>query len=118
VGGIEFTQMAAMIYQQPAIFCGSQNHLTCDSHWNDGQITILSNHQILRYYPALPLSYQLSWKSNLKKNEGVQFTQEGETAGQQGSFYLCKRNTDKQLKHCTARIILLKTGRIRIKQIP
>jgi type IV fimbrial biogenesis protein FimT len=116
ISGIEFTQMAAMSYQQPAIFCGSQNHLSCDNHWDEGQLTILSDHQILKLYPALPTSYHLSWKSSLNKNSGVQFNPDGETAGQQGSFYLCKTKTENRLKDCTARIILLKTGRLRIKQ--
>lgn len=107
--------MAAMVYQQPALFCGSQNHLSCDDHWDAGQLTILSNHQILKRYPALPMSYHLSWKSSLHKNSGIQFNSDGETAGQQGSFYLCKTETLNRLKDCAARIILLKTGRVRIK---
>lgn len=117
INGIEFTQMAAMVYRKPVIFCASQNHLSCDNNsWDDGQLTILLNHQVLRRYPALPAGYHLSWKSSLNKNSAIQFTQEGETAGQQGSFYLCKHKDEKQLNNCDVRIILLKTGRIRVEQ--
>jgi prepilin-type N-terminal cleavage/methylation domain-containing protein len=80
---------AAINHHDAVIFCGSQNGLSCDGNWSEGQL-ILHKHssQTIAYGPALPVGIMLEWRGNLGRNQALEFTPLGLSAGQWGSFWL------------------------------
>lgn len=109
---IFMTRSEAMQRGTPLQFCGSSDQKTCDGRWQDGQIiAVRSSGQVVQYYQALPTGYRLIWRSSFGRNEGLIFTAEGFTHGQQGTFYYCPPRRYEQ--HARG-LVVLRSGRVRV----
>jgi type IV fimbrial biogenesis protein FimT len=80
---------AAVSRHAAVILCGSQSGLSCDGNWSEGQL-ILHKHssQTVAYCPILPAGILIEWRANLGRNQVLEFTPLGLSAGQWGSFWL------------------------------
>ena len=68
---------------------------------------------IIRQYSLVSLDVRLIWRSSLSYNTALNFTAEGFTQGQQGTFYLCS------VTGSTARrLIVNRSGRLRLERAP
>lgn len=109
--------ISAMYYARAqAIASGASIHIcpvgvdnACGKNWQDGWIVLSKqSNQVLRRYPAIPLPYQLIFKSTLGFDMDLAWQSDGFTDGMQGAFWVCA-SLDKSLQ-----IILLRTGRLRV----
>jgi type IV fimbrial biogenesis protein FimT len=111
VGALRFARMTAMTSQQTMAFCPQGDHQQCGEDWQRGQIVVNEKKQrVLRFFPALPVGYQLQWKSTLGESDALRFRADGFTRGQQGSLFICRHFGAHPL---SARIVILRTGRLR-----
>lgn len=111
VAAIHFARNEAIERNQTVTLCGSRDGLHCDGPWSQGQIIQLAaTKHLLRYYKKYPSDYHLLWRSSLKKNNALNFTAEGFTQGQQGTFYLCPPSDEKQ---AAVALVVTRSGRLR-----
>ncbi|MCK4608305.1 MAG: GspH/FimT family pseudopilin [Gammaproteobacteria bacterium] len=112
VTALQFTRNAAISQDGVVKFCESSDQRTCGGAWRDGQLTVDSQGQILRLFPALPKGDKLIWNSNLGDDNYVGFSGLGATTGQWGSFYYCPQGK----KHHAEAVIISKTGHIKVEK--
>lgn len=108
---LQLTRSEAITRGEQVTFCSSNNHLTCNGEWNDGQIIINHANKVVQSFPSIPKNYILIWKSSFGKNNAITFTPIGDTNGTQGSFCLYVK---KSLNNVSC-IIVEHTGRMRIQ---
>ena len=106
---IVFSRHLAIHRGEPITLCGSDNRGDCNGRWNAGYV-IKTAHRVVRYYGKLPTGYQLIWRSSLSRDNYLQFTAEGFTDGQQGTFYVCPSKRDQQQ---TRGLVITRSGRLR-----
>ena len=100
------------IQQQRIIrFCGSADQKRCDGRWARGQvITVAATGRVLQTYPRVLPGYRLIWRANFGRNGSLNFTPEGFTQGQQGTFYCCP---SPHLLRYARGLVMLRSGRLR-----
>ena len=91
-------------------YCKSLDHKTCSGNWENGQIVINENEKLLRTFAALNDRDTLIWNSSLGRDEFVEFTSDGCTNGQVGTFTYIPKGQKEHSK----KIIINQTGRIRV----
>ncbi len=111
ISALQFARLTAMTSERTITFCARGVDNQCGSDWQRGLFILdEKNQSILRYVDAVPTGYQLRWKSTLGETDALRFRANGFTRGQQGSFLIC----NKTKSHASsARIIILRTGRLR-----
>lgn len=110
VGALQYTRMEAICRGEIVIFCGSSDFQKCDGNWPGGQIVKVKN-EVLRVFSSRQGGYW-EWRSNLGKNQQLEFSSLGFTHGQQGSFYY---HTFDQKR--VYRIVVSYSGNIRIEKL-
>lgn len=108
VTAINYARSTAIKSGKEVTFCKSIDHESCGGEWRDGQI-ISQDGKVLRIYKELPTNDNLTWASNLSKNDALVLLPTGFTKGQNGSFTY--RSGDYVIK-----IIVEQTGRTRIEE--
>ena len=109
---IHFARSTAITRGQVVTFCGSADGQHCDGQWSRGQmVRVLGANTPLRHYSRLPSNYRLLWRSSLKQNDYLNFTAQGFTEGQQGTFYFCPTGLDWQ---SSVRLVITRSGRLRL----
>lgn len=107
MNALNYARNTAMTLHTTTVFCPKK-----ESDWQSGQLIKDANNQrILRALPAIPSSYYFMWRSALGASADLRFEPDGFTHGQQGSFLICNRVKNAQ----SARIVLLRTGRMRVE---
>jgi type IV fimbrial biogenesis protein FimT len=91
-------------------YCQSSNYKTCGGNWKDGQIIIDEDGKLLRTFAALNYHDTLIWNSSLNRDEYVEFTSDGCTNGQVGTFIYTPNGQKKYAKAIT----INHAGRVRI----
>ncbi len=110
---IYVTRLTAISRGEMVSLCGSADLKSCDGNWQTGMITIISaTKKVVRQYPGLALGYRLIWRSSLGLNISLNFTADGFTQGQQGTFYLCPPAGQSMAR----RVIVNRTGRLRVER--
>ncbi len=112
---LRFARSVAIASGGSVRFCplaSDQKH--CGTDWQQGQLLLTGDHQVLRVYAAIPKHYRLYWRSRLGLNRAIAWGDDGFTVGQQGSFWLCQLQGGDSGR--VRQIILLQTGRVRILQ--
>ncbi|PIZ04422.1 MAG: hypothetical protein COY58_04240 [Gammaproteobacteria bacterium CG_4_10_14_0_8_um_filter_38_16] len=111
VGALHYARMTAMTSQVTVTLCARKKNNQCGLHWQKGQVIFnQKNQHVYRVLSAIPSGYRLFWKSTLSQSDALRWRADGFTRGQQGSFLLC---ADKHQNPFSAKIIILRTGRIR-----
>ncbi|EDR34944.1 putative fimT protein [Coxiella burnetii Q321] len=111
---IHFARSEAIKRHSVVTLCGSSDGQRCDGQWSKGQIVLASRAKApLRYYGKYPRDYHLIWRSSLKKNTYLNFTGDGFTEGQQGTFYLCPPHNRKPM---TWSLVVTRSGRLRVER--
>ena len=106
IQAIRFTQAQALAQQQELRLCGSSDGRECDNQWSKGQLVVaIKSQEPLRFFPPLPNAWRLLWRSTLSQNTTLEFLPSGYTDGQQGSFYICSKQS--------MRLVVNRVGRIR-----
>ena len=102
---LNYAENAAIASQSTIVF-GPKN-----ANWQRGQV-IFEKHtsRLLLALPPIPTEYRLIWASTLGESQSLQFRSNGFTRGQQGSFFIRL----VAHKHISARLIILRTGRVRV----
>lgn len=104
-------RMQALHRQQTVRLCGSAHQRYCDGKWDQGQLILAnSSGAVLRQYPAMKGECRLVWRSSFGRNQFLDFTAEGFTLGQQGTFYCCANKESIQYSQA---LVLTRSGRIR-----
>ena len=116
-----FTRMSAIERGETTSLCASEDGSHCSNNWSTGQLVFLdpkrqgyisSANQILRFFPILDHHVQITWRG-FPNRSTIQFLPTGFTREQNGTFYYCPDQPDLTY---SKRIILSKTGRVRIDQ--
>ncbi len=86
---ISTAREAALNHHRGVILCGSRTGHVCDSAWSEGQrVSFVGARKGLVHFPPLPIGIRVEWRANLGRNQVIEFTPEGLSAGQWGSFWL------------------------------
>jgi len=109
VSALQFARSEAINRKIKVKYCKSLNHNTCGGKWENGQIVIDENGKLLRAFAALKPNDSLTWNSSLGKDDFVEFTSNGSTNGQVGTFTYIPKEKIKYSK----KIIINQSGRIR-----
>ena len=110
VSALQFARSEAINHKIKVKYCKSSNHKTCGGNWKDGQIVINENGKILHVFAALNYHDKLILNSSLGENEFVEFTNDGSTNGQVGTFTYVPNGQKKY----TRTIIVNHAGRVRV----
>lgn len=113
VGDIRFSRRSAIAAGENVSLCGSADQDSCDGAWSAGRIVLSQSGKILRRSGKLPAGYRIVWRSNLSRNDRLEFVPDGFTNGQQGSFYICSPQSSVQEGKI---IVLAYTGRLRVTE--
>ncbi len=109
ISALHYARSEAILRGEIVVFCPSHNQVQCGGNWREGQLVMTTHGKILQIYPALNSQIDLIWRSTLGNNDNIRWLPSGFTAGQSGSFFYCP--PDHQY---AKRIVVLRTGRIRI----
>ncbi len=90
-GTVRFAQMSALMQGQAVTVCGSAHGVVCDGRWTVGALVLDHMGGILRYWRNNSGSVQISWRGSFGRNHRLKFMPAGFTLGQQGRFYVCKK---------------------------
>lgn len=108
---LQFTRAAAIRLGEPAIFCGSKDHRTCNGSWQDSLIVVTATTgKVMRVMPPVAAKDKLIWRGSFGTTKAITFLPQGFTNGLQGSFYYCPKNSSESI----FAVILNSTGRVRI----
>ena len=111
---VEQARQRAISHAQRVIFCpvGTRRG-QCGQHWQAGQMLIAAQTgKAIKFFPALPAGISMQWRSSLGRHATLQFTADGFTFGQQGTFVL-KRVGEGQEQ--SRRLTVLRSGRVRFQ---
>jgi type IV fimbrial biogenesis protein FimT len=110
VSALQFARSTAINHKTKVKYCKSSNHKICGGNWEDGQIIISEDQKLLHVFAALNYRDTLTWNSSLGKNEFIEFTSDGRTNGQVGTFTYIPNGQKKYLKTIT----INHAGRVKI----
>lgn len=105
IQGLAYARNEAIILSEKVIFCSSSNGQSCGGSWQDGQLAIKADGEVLRVFPALTKA-NLVWNSSAGKDDRLEWMPTGYTNGQRGTFYYCASDVD-----ASQSIVIINTGR-------
>jgi len=115
---IQFARSEAILHHQPISICHSDDHISCHGEWQQGQIIFLdpqnegspaTPNQIISVQQFSSATGRLFWQSFPNEIEYLQFTADGMTQIEDGSFYYCLPKN----KNPSWAILISKSGRAR-----
>lgn len=109
---LDFARESAITSHREVEVCPVGEKEACGTLWEAGlQVRDLEKKTVLRVTDSVPERFSVSWRPTLAEKLFLRFNSEGFVSnGAQGSFYICA----KERKDASARIILLRTGRLRL----
>lgn len=108
---LQFTRSAAIKLSAPVVFCGSEDHESCNDSWQKGSIVVTTiTSKVMRVLPPVFAGDRLTWHGSSGIKKAIIFSPAGFSNEQQGSFYYCPRSSSEN----ALAVILYSTGRVRI----
>ncbi len=116
---VELGKVTAITDSETVTMCKSNNGAQCGGKWQDG-IIVFSDHnrdrkinqddELIRYITFPELDGNLSWRA-FQNRQYLQFTPQGFTRYQNGSFVFCPNNNKAELAR---QLVINRTARARI----
>ena len=101
VSALQFARGEAINRNTNVKYCKSSNHKTCGGTWEDGQIVITENDKVLRVFAALNYHDTLILSGSLGQDAFIEFTNDGSTNGQVGTFVYIPNGQKKYARTIT-----------------